>query len=806
MAMKMIDRCIVMKRFYKVFPYILLIFSQTACQVLKKPSPPEREAKELTNTVGVVSSVPQVSQTDPVPDEPIGLTLGTNEVKVSDLKQEIEKLMVYDSVSADKALEQVIQDQRVVADAKKRGYDNSEEYKEELQTYNNILAGAYLTDSATIKYLLKETYDWMLQEVRASHIMYQLTEFANPADTAAIYNKLIDIRRRALEGEDFGVLAQQFSQDKKTSTKGGELGWFSTLQLVYPLEKAAFNVAVGQVSMPVRTKAGYHLVKVLERRPNSGKVLVQHILKAIQPNTSDSLTLSRAKFQIDSLYTALTKGVEFEVLCEKYSDDYRTRANEGYLPIFGIGTREETAFEQAAFALKVGEFSKPVRTSAGWHIIRLAKRIPLESYDVLLPKLKEKVVTDSRGELVKENALSRMKNDVQFVEYPDIVKKAIESADTNLMKKKWGYVLNGPITNSTIFSVRNNEIKTKAFFDYVMERQLVERIPAGYSAEVWMRSFYKKFVDKNVKEYAEAHLAEINTDFRLLMQEYSTSFLKMQLMNDLVFEKSVADTTGQRAFYEKNKENYRMPERAFGSLVVANDAKTLGQVRDIFKKGIPYPLNSTIRTPLYYDKYASDLTPEHKKVLAILLEIMRTNKGYIVEIGGYADQNENTVNSAERIEKVKNFLVINGLPIERIIENDYAKTRRADRFDWTKNQRVTFVFYSNSKKDVEKRFNRKEANSVSIEDGFFKRGDNRYVDALKWETGSHSIIKDGKYVELSIERIDPARYKTLREARGQVLADYQKQLESQVYQELEAKYPVKVNREEIDRALEAKKQ
>ncbi|HEY1053691.1 MAG TPA: peptidylprolyl isomerase [Emticicia sp.] len=788
-----------MKRFYKVYPYILLLFSQLSCQVLKKPS-----ASDKGTTVSAVpTAAPAVNQASPVSAEPIGLTIGTTEVKVADLKQEVERLM-NDTLSAEKALEQVIQDQRIVADAKKRGYDNSEEYKEELQTYQSILAEAYLTDSTTIKYLLKETYDWMLQEVRASHIMYQISEFANPADTAAIYNKLIDIRRRAIEGEDFGVLAQQFSQDKKTSSKGGELGWFSALQLVYPLEKAAFNVAVGQVSMPVRTKAGYHLVKVLERRPNSGKVWVQHILKAVPPGTNDSL--SRAKSQIDSLYTALTKGTKFETLCEKYSDDYKTRNNQGYLPVFGIGTREETAFEQAAFALKVGDFSKPVRTSAGWHIIRLAKKIPLESYEKLLPKLKEKVITDSRGDLVRENALSRMKKDMQFVEYPDIVKRAVESADTNLTKKKWGYALNGPITNSTIFSVGKNEVKVKAFFDYVMERQLVERVPTGYSALIWMRSFYKRFVDKNVKEYAEAHLTEINPDFRLLMNEYSTSFLKLQLMNDLVYEKSVGDTLGQRAYYEKNKGNYRMPERVFGSLVVAKDAKTLAQVRDIFKKGAPYPLNSTMRTPLYYDKFASDLTSDHKKILATLLEIMRNNKGYIVEIGGHADQSENNTNSAERIEKVKGFLMANGLPIERIIENDYAKTKRADRFDWTKNQRVTFVFYSNSKKDVEKRFNRKESNSVTIEDGYFKKGDNKYVDAFKWETGSQSINKDGKNIELTIERVEPARYKTLREARGQVLVDYQKQLEKQLLDELEAKYPVKVNKEELDKALGARKQ
>ncbi|WP_337045196.1 peptidylprolyl isomerase [Emticicia sp. 17c] len=794
-----------MKRFYKIFPYILLIFSQFACQILKKPSSTDKTAKDATKSAGnsVVQAVPETKNV--LYAEPVGLTVGTSEVKVSDIKQEIEKIMVNDSVPAEKALEQVIYDQRIIAEAKRRGYDNSEEFKEELQTYKGILAEAYLTDSTTIKALLKETYDWLLQEVRASHIMYQLPEFAEPTDTAAIYNKLIDIRRRALEGEDFGVLAQQFSQDKKTSSKGGELGWFTALQLVYPLEKAAFNVAVGQVSMPVRTKAGYHLIKVLERRPNSGKVLVQHLLKSVPANAPDSV-YAKERYQIDSLYTLLTKGAVFEELCKKYSDDYKTRDNGGYLPVFGIGTREETAFEQAAFSLKEGEVSKPVRSSAGWHIIRLSKKYPLESYEELLPKLKEKVVTDSRGELVKENALNRLKKDMQFVENSDIVKKAIEAADTNLLKKKWGYVLNNPTTNSTIFTISKNEIKTKAFYDFVMDRQMVERVPAGYTPTIWMRSLYKKFVDKNVKEYAQAHLAEINPDFKLLMQEYSASFLKVQLLNDLVYEKSVADTLGQRAFYEKNKANYQMPERVSGSLIVAKDAQTLAAVKDIFKKGMPYPLKSTMKDPLYFTKFSSDLTPEHKRILANLLEIMRLNKGYVVEIGGYADQNENNTTSAERIEKVKSFLTMNGLPIERIIENDYAKTKPADRFDWMKNQRVVFQFYSNSKKDVEKRFNRKEPNSVTIEDGYFKRGDNPYVDAFKWEVGSQSIIKNGKHIDLSIEKTEPARYKTLREARGQVLADYQKQLEKQFNEQLEARYPVKINKEEIDKVIETRKQ
>lgn len=801
-----------MKRLHTLL-YISLALSQFACQISKKPTPPvkvaQQSAPKQTNDAFALppTSTPAVV-TQPVEEvkyEPVAMTIGTNDLKTSDLALEVEKRMLDDSISPKSALEEVIYDQRIIADAKKRGYHESEEFKGEMETYRGILAEAYLTDSASIKYLLKETYSWMKEEIRASHIMYAISEFADPADTAAIYQKLIDIRNKAIAGEDFGSLAQQFSQDKKTSSIGGDLGWFKALQFVYPIEKAAYNTPVGQVSMPFKSKGGYHIIKVNERRPFSGSVRVQHILKMVALTAPDSVNV-KIKAKIDSIYAQLGKGVAFEELCKKHSDDYKTKNYGGFLPAFGIGTREETAFEQAAFALQEGAISPPVRTSAGWHIIKLAQKLPLESYEDVYPKIKEKMVTDSRGDVVKENALRRLRKEMQFVEYEEVIKKAIAAADTNLLRKKWNYAFNDETTNQTIFSIGKKQYPTKLFYDFAVDRQTFERIPAGFTPSMTMRSFYKKFVENTVKAYAEEHLEDINPDFKLLLNEYATSLLKMQLLNDLIYEKSTSDTTGQRIFYEKNIEKYRMPERVLATVIASKDAKTVYSVKDIFTKGTPYNLKRGYSSPLYYAKYLSELTPEHKRILVSVLEIMRRNKGYVVEIGGHADQNEGDNASAERIEKVKTYLMANGLPIERIIENDYVKTPPVDRFDWAKNQWVKFKFYSTSKKDVEKIFNSKEPNSVTIDDGYFKKGENKYVDMAKWEVGTQSVVKDGKFADVIIEKVEPARNKSLREARGQVLSDYQKSLEKKFNDDLVNKYPIKLNNEEIQKALNSKKQ
>ncbi|MCU0324439.1 MAG: peptidylprolyl isomerase [Spirosomaceae bacterium] len=781
--------------------YILLL-SQLACQTIQKAT--NKSKPNTNNTPTVVSSTPTSAKPEEpvIVEEPAAITLGNSEIKSSELKAQIEMAMYYDSLNPKEAIEQSIIEKRIELDAKKRGYDKEEDFVGELQTFRELNAKSYLTDSATIKHLIKETYEWSKQEIHAAHIFYNLSEFADPLDTIVIYNKLLDIRNRALAGEDFSKLAGEFSQDKKTAQKGGDLGWFTALQFIYPLEKAAYETSVGDISMPFRTKGGFHIIKVIQKRPYSGKVLAQHILKLVSPDNPE-ISSKIAKSSIDSIYFRLKAGEPFEELCGKYSDDYRTKNFGGFLPAFGIGTREEVAFEQAAFKLNVGEFSEPVKTSSGWHIIKLAKKMPLESFEEVYPKIKEKVVTDSRGDLVKENTLKRLKSQMNFLEDKNTVLKLFAKADSNILRKKWAYAFNDELIDKTLFSFSGKTVKGKEFFDYAVERNKSEKVPAGYTPSMIFRSYYKKFQDNLIYSNAEQNLEKVDKEFGALMSYYRSDLLRVRLLNDLVYEKSVADTSGQRSFYEQNKAKYQLPERVFATIISSDDSKNVEQVKDIFTKGLPYRLNRTVQGgPIFFKKSNSDLTNEHKSRLLSLLVIMKKNPGYIVEIGGHADVNEADSISANRMKSVIEFLTMNGLPVTRIIENDYIKTKPIDKFDWLKNQRITFQFYSTDKKDVVKVFSEKD---VVIQEGYFKKGDSKIIDSIKWEVGNQFISKDGKFIEVLIDKIEPARSKTLRECRGEVINDWQKVLESQFFDDLAKKYPVKIHEEEIQKIIESVK-
>ena len=144
--------------------------------------------------------------------------------------------------------------------------DTSIAFKTELLGYRNQLARPYLTDQAAEDELVAEAYDRMKYEVRASHILITVAENATPQDTMEAYNTIKELRNRAINGEDFGRLAQQYSNDPSAKTNNGDLGYFSAFRMVYPFESAAYNTNIGEISNIFRTQFGYHILKSIDKR------------------------------------------------------------------------------------------------------------------------------------------------------------------------------------------------------------------------------------------------------------------------------------------------------------------------------------------------------------------------------------------------------------------------------------------------------------------------------------------------------------------------------------------------------------
>lgn len=463
----------------------------------------------------------------------------------------------------DEYLELFIDFKLKVQEAKSRGMDTTVAFLKEYNSYRAELRKPYLPDNSLVDSLVHLTYDRMKEEVRASHILIAVRQDPTPADTLTAYNKINDIRKQVLGGEDFGKLAIQFSQDPSARVNGGDLGYFSALQMVYPFESAAYNTKVGDVSLPVRTRFGYHLIKVTGRRPAQAEIEVSHIMVRFR----DEQDQERAKNTIFTVVEQLQAGVKWEDLCKQYSEDPSTKDQGGRLRPFGTaGMAAVPEFEKAAFGLqKPGDMSDPVKTQYGWHIIRLEKKIPLGSYDVVSATLKNRVTRDERTTLSKQKAQEKLRTRLGFKENEGIRQKAYGLIDSTLLKGMWRNSIPENIANEILFTMsagpadrRVMSYTIRSFARYIMANQ---KATAG-TLRQYVDQLYNSFVESSINEAAEQDIIEHNPTYSYLLKEYYEGILLFEIMEKEVWMKASNDSAGQRKFYDNNLSKYKAGDRA----------------------------------------------------------------------------------------------------------------------------------------------------------------------------------------------------------------------------------------------------
>lgn len=503
---------------------------------------------------------------EPVPADEFLYVFNKNQYNIDSISQRQEVLDY---------LELYVNFKLKVKEAEELGIHETDAFKEELEGYRKQLAKPYLTERKVTEDLIEEAYQRLKTEINAAHILLSLSPNASPEDTLKAYNKAIDIRRQAIQGKDFHQLARQYSEDPSATMNGGDLGYFTALQMVYPFEDAAYKTPKGQISMPVRTRFGYHLIYVKDKRPSQGQVKVSHIMvRATQGISAEDSIAARKK--IYEIYEQLRKGADWFEMANQYSDDIASKASGGALPWFGTGSMIPE-FENAAFSLsEEGKFSEPIKTAYGWHIIRLDDKKPLEPFEVLQPTLEMKVSKDSRAELNKAALIKRLKQENDFRPNDEMITAATEDIDSSLVMGQWTYTAENQALNNTLFTIKDKAYTVKDFYDYITEKQRPQR---NMTVAQYMQVLYEQFSEEQLIAYEEAHLPEKYNEYRMLLKEYRDGILLFELMDKKVWSKAVEDTAGLRNFYEQHLSNYQWGERAKARIYVTTSQQKLDSVK-----------------------------------------------------------------------------------------------------------------------------------------------------------------------------------------------------------------------------------
>lgn len=519
-------------------------------------------------------------------DDPVVMTIDNKKITKSEFLQIYLKNNPdpkYDKASLDEYMELFRKFKLKVAEAEALGYDTIPKLVRELDGYRKQLALPYLVDSSMNQELVKEAYDRTKNEIRASHIMIKLEPNALPSDTLKAWNRILEIKKRIENGENFEKVAQgrNGSEDPSVHDNAGDLGFFTAFQMVYPFEDAAYNTPVGQLSEPIRTRYGYHLIKVTDKRPARGTIETAHLM--IAPSSKDNKdSWSDAETKINEIYLLLMNGENFEDLVSKYSDDPTTNNKKGILPPFGSGTstRMIAEFEDAAFSLKNdGDFSKPVKTPYGYHIIKRIGWHDLASFDKMKKELEGKVAKDIRSQKTQTSFVAKKK-----VEYG--------YKDKHTKGMKWFYnnidstFYIGAFRDSTLssdkvmFTLGKQKFTQKQYATFLVKNY--RNVKKGNIKDA-LDELYTAWEKEAILGYEESHLSEKYPAFKALMTEYHDGILLYEIMSDKVWNKAISDTTGLKNYFTENKAKYYWGKRINAEIYEFNDKKFADQAIQLLK-------------------------------------------------------------------------------------------------------------------------------------------------------------------------------------------------------------------------------
>jgi len=470
-----------------------------------------------------------------------------------------------------------------VNEAIAQGYDTMPEFKKEYQGYRAHLAKPYLTSESYKEILMKEAYEFMQWDVNVSHIMIQVAfDKATPKDTLEAYKKTLDIYNRVKKGEDFGKLAAEFSNDPSSNTKNGELGWFTAFKFPYSFEKVAFSLKIGELSKPVRTSFGYHILRLNDKRKAFGEIQVAHIIKLL-PQDAEKEQSDSIKNLMQSIYSNLQTGASFDSIVKEVSDDRSTADKGGELPWFGTG-RMIPEFEDICFTLKQnGDYSQPFQTFYGWHIVKRLNAKPLSSYDFLKTDLESRVTRQERLSEINNYFINQLKKEYSF-QLIDPSINVFYKLDTSYFRGNFAIENLGNL-NLPLMKF-NGFLYLQSDFAKYLDSRKNENLYGEYPTTVFVNKILTSFIESKLLEFEDLQLEKKYEKFRLLSEEYHDGILLFNIMDAKVWSKAVKDSAGLEKFYELNKENYKWDNRLNASLFYYTNTKMEKEIKKMLAKKI----------------------------------------------------------------------------------------------------------------------------------------------------------------------------------------------------------------------------
>ena len=438
-----------------------------------------------------------------------------------------------------------------LAEAYDLGLQNDPKYKSELNKYVKQLQNTYLTDRETEDKFLREAYERTKYEVNVSHILIRIDE--NDNDTIDVYNKLNNLRDPFLNSS-INDFKNSHLEDEELIIEN--LGYFSAFKMIYKFENMAYKTPVGEVSLPFRSRFGFHILKVNDKRSSLGEVTVGHIMTyKNKPNAYERIT---------NILDSLNNGISFEYLAKKYSDDKNSSFKGGRLNPFSSGQINSIPFENAAFELgKKNNVSKPIETKYGWHIIKFYSKKNVQKFDEIKYELLNKLKKSSRFSIISDSFYDFLMNRYGLNYQNNNLDYFISILDPSYFKGEWS-IPESIDEEKTLIKILDKNLKFIDFATFLEDNQRKTSI-TPYQKLISDR--YKSFIKYNALEVYKNNLESENSDYKFVIKEYREGLLLFNLMQDKIWTVRDSDSTKLKMFFSENKNKYTSFEEDRGKVI-----------------------------------------------------------------------------------------------------------------------------------------------------------------------------------------------------------------------------------------------
>ncbi len=516
---------------------------------------------------------------------------------------------------------------RKVLAAEDAGLDTLAKFQEEYESYARQLSKGYLADNEEKEKMLQEAIERSQEEIAASHILLRISPNARPEDTLKKYNLALAIRDSVLKhGKSFEEMALKYSQDPSVKINKGFLGYFTVFDMVYPFETAAYNTHVGEISMPVRTEYGYHLVFVKDRRPGQSKKRASHIIVRWGP-VYEAKTKEEAERRIMDIYDRLEKGESFEELAKKYSDDPRTASRGGDLGF----ARLIPELDSAKQVTPVGKHSKPFLSPFGYHILKVTDEQKLPEGEALRKLIRNKLTNSGRLKFAEKKYLQTLRKKYHLKYYDENIKALKNASGDKYYNGKFTVdSLPHKVRNLILAEFDGGSVSVADLFAFKQQQFRFSKMPL----EATIRKDLEALLDNKLLEYERSLLPSRYPEYKYLLNEYRDGVLLFAVMDKEVWQKALKDTTGLKKFYEAHRDSFQAGERVIWYEFSSSDKEMLEKLR---KK-----LQTVSDPAAYIDTLPKD--NEIKNIVAIRLfgeinkgnetadYLYRKGKGYVSDL------------------------------------------------------------------------------------------------------------------------------------------------------------------------------